>query len=86
MKEIKAGEILKEREISEEEMATERWENEGDRTISNGSHQALQREIDNWQKEKFMKTTVGLWIDHRKAIIVFLAGEEEGNKANQVGR
>ena len=24
-----------------------------------------------------MKTTVGLWIDHRKAIIVFLTGEEE---------
>ena len=24
-----------------------------------------------------MKTTVGLWIDHRKAIIVFLSGEEE---------
>ena len=37
MKEIKAGEILK-GEISEEEMATERWENEGGRTISNSNH------------------------------------------------
>jgi stalled ribosome rescue protein Dom34 len=24
-----------------------------------------------------MKTTVGLWIDHRKAVIVFIEGEEE---------
>jgi stalled ribosome rescue protein Dom34 len=24
-----------------------------------------------------MKTTVGLWIDHRKAVIVFVEGEEE---------
>jgi hypothetical protein len=24
-----------------------------------------------------MKTRVGLWIDHRKAVIVFVAGEEE---------
>ncbi|MEK7832911.1 MAG: hypothetical protein AAB401_17610 [Acidobacteriota bacterium] len=24
-----------------------------------------------------MKTTVGLWIDHRKAVIVFVKGEEE---------
>jgi len=24
-----------------------------------------------------MKRKVGLWIDHRKAVIVFLAGEEE---------
>jgi stalled ribosome rescue protein Dom34 len=33
--------------------------------------------MQNRQKEKFMKTKVGLWIDHRKAVIVFLAGEEE---------
>ncbi len=28
-------------------------------------------------KEKYMKKKVGLWIDHRKTVIVFLAGEEE---------
>jgi hypothetical protein len=27
-----------------------------------------------------MKRKVGLWIDHRKAVIVFLAGEEEEMK------
>ena len=27
-----------------------------------------------------MKTKVGLWIDHRKAVIVFLAGKEEEMK------
>ena len=30
-----------------------------------------------------MNTTVGLWIDHRKAIIVFLAGETEEIKQIQ---
>jgi hypothetical protein len=28
-------------------------------------------------KEKFMKTTVGLWIDHRQAVIVFVTGNDE---------
>jgi stalled ribosome rescue protein Dom34 len=28
-------------------------------------------------EEKIMKTTVGLWIDHRKAVIVFVEGKEE---------
>jgi stalled ribosome rescue protein Dom34 len=28
-------------------------------------------------KENLMKRTVGLWIDHRKAVIVFVAGKEE---------
>jgi stalled ribosome rescue protein Dom34 len=28
-------------------------------------------------KEKFMKKTVGLWIDHSKAVIVFVEGQEE---------
>jgi stalled ribosome rescue protein Dom34 len=27
-------------------------------------------------KEKFMKKTVGLWIDHKKAVIVFVAGKD----------
>jgi len=27
-----------------------------------------------------MKRKVGLWIDHRKAVIVFLAGEDEEMK------
>jgi hypothetical protein len=26
--------------------------------------------------EKFMKKTVGLWIDHKKAVIVFVAGKD----------
>jgi hypothetical protein len=30
----------------------------------------------NGQKEKFMKTGVGLWIDHKKAVIVFVAGKD----------
>jgi stalled ribosome rescue protein Dom34 len=29
------------------------------------------------KKGKCMKRKVGLWIDHRKAVIVFLAGQEE---------
>jgi hypothetical protein len=28
-------------------------------------------------EEKFMKTTVGLWIDHRNAVIVFVTGRDE---------
>jgi stalled ribosome rescue protein Dom34 len=28
-------------------------------------------------KEKLMKKTVGLWIDHSKAVIVFVEGQEE---------
>ena len=31
----------------------------------------------NRNKEKCMKKKVGLWIDHRKTVIVFLVGEEE---------
>ena len=31
----------------------------------------------NINREKCMKKKVGLWIDHRKTVIVFLAGEEE---------
>ena len=31
----------------------------------------------NINMEKCMKKKVGLWIDHRKTVIVFLAGEEE---------
>jgi stalled ribosome rescue protein Dom34 len=33
--------------------------------------------LQNREKEKFMKTTVGLWIDHRKAVIVFVTNNEE---------
>ena len=29
------------------------------------------------EEEKFMKTTAGLWIDHRKAVIVFVTGRDE---------
>jgi len=29
------------------------------------------------KKGKYMNRKVGLWIDHRKAVIVFLAGQEE---------
>ena len=35
------------------------------------------RVLDKQTKEKFMKKTVGLWIDHRKAVIVFVEGKEE---------
>jgi hypothetical protein len=30
--------------------------------------------------EKFMRTGVGLWIDHRKAVIVFLDGKDTETK------
>jgi stalled ribosome rescue protein Dom34 len=33
--------------------------------------------VNNINKEKCMKKKVALWIDHRKTVIVFLAGEEE---------
>jgi hypothetical protein len=29
------------------------------------------------EEEKFMKTTVSLWIDHGKAVIVFVTGRDE---------
>jgi hypothetical protein len=31
-------------------------------------------------KEKFMKQAVGLWIDHKRALIVFVAGKETETK------
>jgi hypothetical protein len=30
--------------------------------------------------EKFMKKTVGLWIDHKRAVIVFVAGKDTDTK------
>jgi stalled ribosome rescue protein Dom34 len=40
------------------------------------SYQALKRDAEQ-AEEKFMKTTVGLWIDHRKAVVVFVTAKEE---------
>ncbi len=33
------------------------------------------------EEGKFMKTTAGLWIDHRKAVFVFVTGRDEVKNA-----
>jgi stalled ribosome rescue protein Dom34 len=48
--------------------------------MSNETNRELldeERMLASHQEQKFMKTTVGLWIDRRKAVIVFVTGRDE---------
>ena len=60
--------------ISDEEMATDRWENEGGEIPFKRAAIKFCI-IQNW--EKFMKKAAGLWIDHKRAVVVLLSGDAE---------